>query len=44
MQKYKLRMNPLKFSSGVSSGNLLGFAIHKKGIDLDLRYGDSYNL
>lgn len=35
-RKYKLRMNPLKCSFGVSLGNFLGFSVHRKGIDLDL--------
>lgn len=33
--KYKLRMNPLKWAFGVSSGKFLGFMVHRKGIDLD---------
>lgn len=34
-RKYNLQMNPLKCAFGVSSKKLLGFAIHRKGIDLD---------
>ena len=32
---FKLRMNPLKCAFGVSSGKLLGFLVHSKGIDVD---------
>lgn len=34
-RKYKLRMNPLKCSFGVSSGRFLGFTVHRKAINLD---------
>ena len=33
---FKLRMNPLKCTFGVSSGKFLGFLIHSRGIDIDL--------
>ena len=32
---FKLRMNPLKCAFGVSSGKLLGFLVHNRGIDVD---------
>ena len=32
---FKLRMNPLKCTFGVSSGKFLGFLVHSKGIDVD---------
>ena len=32
---FKLRMNPLKCTFGVSSGKFLGFLVHNKGIDVD---------
>ena len=28
-------MNPLKYAFGVSTGEFLGFVIHKKGIEVD---------
>ena len=31
---FKLRMNPLKCAFGVSSGKLLGFLVHNRGIDV----------
>ena len=33
---FKLRMNPLKCTFGVSSGKFLGFLVHSRGIDVDL--------
>ena len=33
---FKLRMNPLKYAFGVSSGKFLGFLVHSRGIDVDL--------
>ena len=33
---FKLRMNPLKCTFGVSFGKFLGFLVHSKGIDVDL--------
>jgi hypothetical protein len=35
MCRYKLKMNPLKCSFGVSAGKLLGFIVHEKGIEID---------
>ena len=35
MHRHNLKMNPLKCAFGVSSGNFLGFLIHKKGIEVD---------
>ena len=32
---FKLRMNPLKCSFGVSFGKFLGFLVHSRGIDVD---------
>ncbi|XP_075659012.1 uncharacterized protein LOC142628861 [Castanea sativa] len=32
---FKLRMNPLKCASRVSSGKFLGFLVHNRGIDID---------
>ena len=32
---FKLRMNPLKCTFGVSSGKFLGFLVHNRGIDVD---------
>ena len=32
---FKLRMNPLKCTFGVSSGKFLGFLVHSGGIDVD---------
>ena len=32
---FKLRINPFKCAFGVSSGKLLGFLVHSKGIDVD---------
>ena len=32
---FKLRMNPLKCTFGVSFGKFLGFLVHSKGIDVD---------
>ena len=33
---YKLKMNPLKCTFGVSIGKFLGFLVHNHGIDVDL--------
>ena len=33
---FKLRMNPLKCTFGVSFGKFLGFLVHSRGIDVDL--------
>ena len=35
MRKFKLKLNPLKYAFGVSSGNFLGYVVHKKGIQID---------
>ena len=32
---FKLRMNPLKCTFGVSFGKFLGFLVHSRGIDVD---------
>ena len=32
---FKLRMNSLKCAFGVSSGKVLGFLVHSRGIDVD---------
>ena len=32
---FKLRMNPLKCTFGVSSRKFLGFLVHSRGIDVD---------
>ena len=32
---FKLRMNPLKCTFGMSSGKFLGFLVHNRGIDVD---------
>jgi hypothetical protein len=32
MRQYELKMNPLKYSFGVSAGKFLGFIIHEHGI------------
>jgi hypothetical protein len=35
MREYKLKMNPLKCSFGVSAGKYLGFTVHERGIEID---------
>jgi hypothetical protein len=35
MRKYQLKMNPLKFAFGVTTGNFLGFLVHNRGIEVD---------
>jgi hypothetical protein len=35
MKKYGLRMNPLKYAFGVTSGRFLGFIVHEHGIQID---------
>jgi len=37
MCRYGLKMNPLKCAFGVSTGKFLGFIIHDKGIEIDLK-------
>ncbi|CAL5375032.1 unnamed protein product [Camellia sinensis] len=34
-QKFKMRMNPLKCAFGVTAGKLLGFLVHRHGIEAD---------
>jgi hypothetical protein len=41
MKRYNLKMNPLKCAFGVSAGRFLGFIIHEKGIELDLKKVES---
>ena len=36
LKKYKLRLNPNKFTFGVRYGKLLGFVVSGKGIEVDL--------
>ncbi|KAM1132389.1 hypothetical protein FF1_046792 [Malus domestica] len=35
LQKYNLKMNPLKCAIGVTSGNFLGFIVKHRGIEVD---------
>ena len=35
MRAYYLKMNPIKFFLGISSGKFLGFIVTSKGIHLD---------
>ncbi|PKI55417.1 hypothetical protein CRG98_024190 [Punica granatum] len=35
LRKYKLRLNPAKYTFGVKSGKLLGFIVSEKGIEVD---------
>ena len=35
LRKYKLRFNPNKCTFGVRSGNLLGFIVSERGIEVD---------
>jgi hypothetical protein len=35
MKKYRLRMNPLKYAFGITSGRFLGFAVHEHSIQID---------
>ena len=37
MCRYGLKMNPLKCAFGVSAGKFLGFIVHEKGIEIDLK-------
>ncbi|GMP93460.1 hypothetical protein CsSME_00043281 [Camellia sinensis var. sinensis] len=34
-QKFKMRMNPLKYAFGVTAGKFLGFLVHRHGIEAD---------
>ena len=36
IQLYKLRLNPMKCTFGVTSGKLLGFMVSQRGIEVDL--------
>ena len=36
LRKYRLRLNPNKFTFGVRSRNLLGFIVIQKGIEVNL--------
>ena len=36
MRAHQLKMNPIKFFLGISSGTFLGFTVTSKGIHLDL--------
>ena len=35
LQKFRLRLNPNKFTFGVRSGKLLGFIVSQQGIEVD---------
>ena len=35
LRKYQLRMNPLKYAFGVTSGKFLGFIVRHRGIEID---------
>ena len=37
MRRYGLKMNPLKCAFGVLAGKFLGFIVHEKGIEIDLK-------
>jgi hypothetical protein len=41
MEKYNLKMNPLKCTFRVSAGRFLGFTIHENSIELDLKKVES---
>lgn len=41
MNKYRLRMNPLKCVFGVPGGRFLGFTVHEHGIQIDPKKVDS---
>jgi hypothetical protein len=43
MCQYELKMNPLKYSFGVSAGKFLGFIIHEHGIKIDPSKIESIN-
>jgi hypothetical protein len=43
MRQYELKMNPLKYSFGVSAGKFLGFIIHEHGIKIDPSKIESIN-
>ena len=35
LRKFRLRLNPAKWTFGVKSGKLLGFIVNQKGIEVD---------
>ncbi|CAL2255640.1 unnamed protein product [Prunus armeniaca] len=35
MRAHDLKMNPKKFAFGITAGNLLGFLVHQRGIEVD---------
>jgi hypothetical protein len=37
MCRYKLKMNPLKCSFGVLTGQFLSFIVHENGIEIDTK-------
>jgi hypothetical protein len=41
MKSYNLKMNPMKCASSISAGRFLGFIIHEKGIEFDLKKVES---
>jgi hypothetical protein len=43
MCRYMLKMNPLKCVFAVSAGKLLGFFIHKHGIEINSKIIESIN-
>jgi hypothetical protein len=43
MCRYGLKMNPLKYTFGVSAGKFLGFIIHEHGIEIDPTKVESIN-
>jgi hypothetical protein len=43
MWQYDLKMNPLKCAFGVLVGRCLGFVIHEKGIEIDLKKVEATN-
>jgi hypothetical protein len=43
MRRYGLKMNPLKYTFGVSAGKFLGFIIHEHGIEIDPTKIESIN-
>lgn len=36
LQKFQLRLNPVKYSFEVKIGKMLGFAVSSQGIEIDL--------
>ncbi|GKV15389.1 hypothetical protein SLEP1_g26182 [Rubroshorea leprosula] len=35
MRQHGLKMNPLNFAFGVSTGNFLGYLVHERGLEID---------